>query len=470
MPMDTPVRPTDAPQFDAELIRRYDISGPRYTSYPTALQFREDFGADAYCTFARESNGDPIPAPLSLYVHIPFCSTVCFYCACTKIVTRNRRHGADYLALLFNEMELHAPLFDTDRVVEQLHWGGGSPTFLDHEQMAQLMERTHGHFRLAPGDEGEYSIEVDPRTLAPDTAAVLRQLGFNRVSLGVQDFDADVQTAVNRVQPEEMVQSAVADIRRAGFRSISMDLIYGLPRQTLESFCRTLERVIAIRPDRLSVFNYAHLPDRFKVQRQIDPAELPGAAEKLRILQATISALTQAGYVYIGMDHFALPGDDLCLARAAGTLHRNFQGYSTRGDCDLVGLGMSSIGSVGDCYAQNARTLDRYGSAVTAGRLPLERGLELSGDDRLRRQVIMTLICYFSLRPADIERDWDIVFWDYFARERLLLQAFVADGLLRLEDDLIEVLPRGRLLVRNICMTFDSHLAPQRGSAYSRVV
>lgn len=469
MSMVTPVHTSAAPLFDVELIRRYDINGPRYTSYPTALQFREDFGVEAYSACVLESNGDPIPAPLSLYVHIPFCAKVCYYCACTRIVTRNRRHASDYLALLFQEMELQARLFDTDRPMEQLHWGGGSPTFLDHDQMTRLMEQVRRHFRFVPEAAGEYSIEIDPRTLAPDTVAVLRGLGFNRVSLGVQDFDTNVQEAVNRVQPEEMVLGAVQDIRRAGFRSISMDLIYGLPRQSLESFSRTLERVIAMRPDRLSVFNYAHLPERFKVQRRIDASELPGAGEKLRILQATISELTRAGYEYIGMDHFALPTDDLCLARTAGTLHRNFQGYSTRGNCDLIGFGMSSIGRVGDCYAQNARTLDSYRAGLAAGRLPLERGIELSGDDRLRRQVIMTLICYFTLRPADIERDWDIVFWDYFARERMLLQAFVADGLLRVEDDLIEVLPCGRLLIRNICMAFDSYL-PQGRGGYSRAV
>ncbi len=466
--MDHPAHHGDVPEFDVDLIRRYDVNGPRYTSYPTALQFREDFDAETYRSCARETNGDPIPPALSLYVHVPFCAAVCFYCACTKIVTRNRSHAVDYLGLLYREMDLQAPLFDRDRRVEQLHWGGGTPTFLDHGQMRQLMEETRRRFRLAP--EGEFSIEIDPRTLQPDTVRVLRDLGFNRASLGVQDFDVAVQQAVNRIQPLEMVRSAVDDLRAAGFRSINMDLIYGLPRQSPESFARTIESVIAIRPDRLSVFNYAHLPQRFKTQRQISEAELPGAEEKLRILQLTIASLARAGYEYIGMDHFALPEDELCIARREGTLHRNFQGYSTRGNCDLIGLGMSSIGRVGDCYAQNARTLAGYRALVEQGRLPLERGITLSGDDRLRRQVIMTLICYFRLCPGDIEREWDVVFWDYFARERELLQPFVADGLLRVEDDLVEVLPRGRLLIRNICMVFDNHLPHAGGGGYSRVV
>jgi oxygen-independent coproporphyrinogen-3 oxidase len=461
---------TGAPLFDADLIRRYDVNGPRYTSYPTALQFREDFDAAAYHNLARESNGDPIPAPLSLYVHIPFCATVCFYCACTKIVTRNRRHGEDYLALLFREMEMQARLFDADRIVEQVHWGGGSPTFLDDGQMRDLMEHTRRLFRLAGDGHGEFSIEIDPRTLRPGTVDALRAIGFNRASLGVQDLDPTVQQAVNRIQPEELTVTAVAELRRAGFRSVSMDLIYGLPRQTPESFARTLERVIAIRPDRLSVFNYAHLPQRFKSQRRIDATTLPAPASKLEILGLTVAALTRAGYEYIGMDHFALPGDALCAARRRGTLHRNFQGYSTHGHCDLVGLGMSSIGHVSDCYAQNARTLAGYRAAVEGGRLPVERGLALSPDDRLRRRVIMTLLCYFALRPSAIERDWDIDFWEYFAHERLRLQAFVADGLLRVEDDLIEVLPRGRLLARNICMVFDRHLGEGADGRYSRAL
>jgi len=457
--------------FDADLVRRYDVHGPRYTSYPTALQFREDFDAETYRTCAQESNGDPIPSPLSLYMHIPFCSTVCFYCACTKVVTRNRRHGAEYLHHLFLEMEMQARLFDSDRTVEQLHLGGGTPTFLDAYELEQLLAHARRLFRLAPDHEGEYAIEIDPRTLRTDSVAQLRQLGFNRVSLGVQDLDENVQRAVNRIQPEEMTQAAVAAIRREKFQSLGMDLIYGLPRQTPDSFARTLERIISMRPDRLSVFNYAHLPQRFKSQQQIEEAELPGAEDKLRILQLAIAQLTDAGYEYIGMDHFALPGDSLCQARRNGTLHRNFQGYSTGGNRDLVGLGMSSIGQVGNCYSQNARTLANYYGLVAAGRLPVERGIVFSADDRLRRQVIMTLICYFALRPSDIEREWDVEFWNYFARERQRLRGFVADGLLRVEDDLIEVLPRGRLLIRNICMAFDQYLrAGDQQQGFSKAV
>ena len=465
------IKPVEPPLFDADLIRRYDVNGPRYTSYPTALQFRADFDAEAYRGCALDSNGDPIPTPLSLYVHIPFCATVCFYCACNKVVTHNRSHAADYLRHLFLEMEMQARLFDADRTVEQLHLGGGTPTFLDADQLAQLLAQTRRLFRLAPDTEGEYAIEIDPRTLRPDSVAQLRQLGFNRVSLGVQDLDADVQRAVNRIQPEEVTLAAVAAIRKERFHSLGMDLIYGLPRQTPDRFARTLERIIAMRPDRLSVFNYAHLPHRFKTQQQIDKSELPGAEDKLRILQLAIAQLTAAGYEYIGMDHFALPEDSLCQARRTGTLQRNFQGYSTRGNCDLIGLGMSGIGQIGNCYAQNARTLETWRALVSAGRLPVERGIVFSADDRLRRQVIMTLLCYFSLRPTAIEQEWDVVFWDYFARERQRLGVFVADGLLRVEDDLIEVLPRGRLLIRNICMAFDQYLRDSdQQQGYSKAV
>ncbi len=459
------------PLFDAELIRRYDVHGPRYTSYPTALQFRGDFDVDAYLVCSQDSNGDPMPVPLSLYVHIPFCNTVCFYCACNKVVTRNRGHAADYLQLLFREMEMQARLFDADRTVEQLHLGGGTPTFLGADELEQLMAQARRLFPMAQASAGEYAIEIDPRTLRPDSMTQLRQIGFNRVSLGVQDLDEDVQRAVNRIQSEGLTMDAVNAARKEGFHSISMDLIYGLPRQTPDSFARTLERIIAMRPDRLSVFNYAHLPHRFKTQQQIDQSQLPGAEDKLRILKLAIAQLTAAGYEYIGIDHFALPGDSLCKARRAGSLHRNFQGYSTRGNCDLIGLGMSGIGQIGNCYAQNARTLEAYRALVSAGRLPIERGIVFSADDRLRRQVIMTLLCYFSLRPADVEREWGVVFWDYFARERQRLRSFVADGLLQVDDELIEVLPRGRLLIRNICMAFDQYLRDgDQQQGFSRAV
>jgi oxygen-independent coproporphyrinogen-3 oxidase len=457
-----------APQFDAELIRRYDVTGPRYTSYPTAPHFHEGFDEAAYRLHVKDSNGDPIPAPLSLYVHIPFCATVCFYCACTKVVTANRQHASDYLKDLFREIEMQAQIFDPDRDVEQLHLGGGTPTFLDDEQLLQLMTGIRRRFHLVPDEEGEFGIEIDPRALRDGTMGLLHELGFNRVSLGVQDLDEDVQRAVNRIQPEEVTRAAVDAARREGFQSIAMDLIYGLPRQTPERFAATLDRVVAMRPDRLSVFNYAHLPGRFKSQRRIVESELPDVESRLRMLEQTISRLIVSGYEHIGMDHFALPGDPLCSARRNGTLQRNFQGYSTHDECDIVGLGMSSIGRVGNCYAQNARALSKYNALVSAGHLPVERGITLSEDDRLRRRVIMTLMCGYVVRPPDIEREWDVEFWDYFAPERRRLKAFEEDGLVCVDDDGIRVLPRGRLLIRNICMVFDSRI-PEAGG-FSRVL
>ncbi|MGE5153448.1 MAG: oxygen-independent coproporphyrinogen III oxidase, partial [Bdellovibrio bacteriovorus] len=365
--------------FDLDLIRRYDQSGPRYTSYPTAVEFSEAFDRAAYQRACARSNASR--RPLSLYFHIPFCDTVCFYCACNKIATKDRTLAPPYLERLHREIELQADLFDRDRRVEQLHWGGGTPTFLSHAQMEGLMEQTRRHFRLADDGVGEYSIEIDPREADGATVALLRRLGFNRMSLGVQDFEPRVQTAVNRIQSEAETLEVLEAARAEGFRSISVDLIYGLPFQTVESFLRTLDRVVAFAPDRLSVFNYAHLPERFKPQRRINAAELPAPEVKLDILQATIQRLTDAGYVYIGMDHFARPDDELALAQQAGTLYRNFQGYSTHADCDLIGLGVTSIGKVDNTYGQNRRGLEEYYADINAGRLAVFRGIELNRDD-----------------------------------------------------------------------------------------
>ncbi|MDJ0872880.1 MAG: oxygen-independent coproporphyrinogen III oxidase, partial [Gammaproteobacteria bacterium] len=347
-------------RFDAELIQRYDKSGPRYTSYPTAVQFHEAFGADRYAAWTEHTNGEPIPRPLSLYFHIPFCDTVCFYCACNKIATKDRGKAVPYLDHLYREIQMQGALFDKDRSVDQLHWGGGTPTFISHQQMRELMQTTGEHFRLRDDDEGEYSIEIDPREADSDTVAMLREIGFNRMSLGVQDFDPQVQKGVNRLQSYDETMTVLQAARAEGFKSVSVDLIYGLPFQSAASFDRTLDLIIGAGPDRLSLFNYAHLPEIFKPQRRIDADSLPSAAEKLRILQLSIQRLTDAGYVFIGMDHFAKPDDELAVAQQRHTLYRNFQGYSTHANCDLIGMGITSIGMVGDTYSQNVKTLDAY--------------------------------------------------------------------------------------------------------------
>lgn len=455
--------------FDLELIRRYDQSGPRYTSYPTAVEFDESFGPAAYRAACERSNQSG--RPLSLYFHIPFCDTVCFYCACNKIATKDRSLAPPYLERVHRELALQAELFDPSRVVEQLHWGGGTPTFLSHDQMTELMAVTRRLFTLADDDTGEFSIEIDPREADATGVALLRRLGFNRMSLGVQDFDPKVQAAVNRIQTEAETMAVLEAARAEGFRSISIDLIYGLPFQTTESFVRTLERIIAVGPERLSVFNYAHLPERFKPQRRINAAELPPPEVKLDILQSTIERLTSAGYVYIGMDHFARPDDELALAQRAGTLYRNFQGYSTHADCDLLGIGVTSIGKVDNTYAQNRRGLDEYYADLDAGRLAVFRGIELNRDDLIRRDMITRLICHFELDIPSAESAWGIDFDGYFADALSKLREMAGDGLLELDERQIRILPRGRLLVRNICMAFDAYLATKTGPiGFSKVI
>ncbi len=445
-------------EFDEALIRRYDQSGPRYTSYPTAVQFHESFGADTYRDRARATNSGDTVRPLSLYFHIPFCDTVCFYCACNKVVTKNRKRAIPYLAHLHQEIAAQSELFDRNRSVDQLHWGGGTPTFLSHAQMIDVMRVTGDHFRLRNDDQGEYSIEVDPREADAETMALLREIGFNRLSLGVQDFEPDVQKAVNRIQTEAQTLEVMDAARRVGFKSVNVDLIYGLPRQNRETFAHTIDRVIDTDPDRLSIFNYAHLPDRFKTQRQINAAEIPAPSEKLAILRLTIERLTDAGYLYIGMDHFAKPDDELAIAQRERKLYRNFQGYSTHSDCDLIAMGVTGIGSVGNTYSQNVRTLDEYYAILDDGELPVFRGIELNEDDLLRRYVISELICHFSLDTRDAEIRFDIEFESYFAPEIEALQKMEADGLLALNGRHIEVSPKGRLLIRNICMAFDHYL------------
>ncbi len=455
--------------FDQALIEKYDYSGPRYTSYPTAPQFHEQFGEQQYRQVAAETNVSG--RPLSLYLHIPFCDTVCFYCACNKVVTKDRDMAAPYLQRLYQEIAMQGALFDRSRKVEQLHWGGGTPTFISHDEMRELMRVTGEHFNLADDDTGEYSIEIDPREATRETIALLREIGFNRLSLGVQDFDEKVQRAVNRIQSEEQTLAVLQAARDEGFRSISIDLIYGLSFQTVESFSRTLERIIEVGPDRLSVFNYAHLPQLFMPQRRINEEDLPSPQEKLDILKMTIDRLTEAGYVFIGMDHFARPDDELATAQRDGTLYRNFQGYSTHSNCDLVGLGVTSIGMVGATYSQNVRTPEEYYEQIDAGHLPVFRGIELDHDDEVRRDVITRLICHFALDFAAVETAWGIRFEDYFASELDQLSGMEQDGLLELDASGIRVLPRGRLLIRNICMTFDKYLAAKKEQKnFSRVI
>ena len=456
--------------FDAQLIRRYDKAGPRYTSYPTAVAFTT-FTEDEYKAHAYLSNEDPIPLPLSLYFHIPFCDTICFYCACNKIATKDRSLSERYLRYLFKEIEMQAALYDPDRQVEQLHWGGGTPTFLNHEEMRALMTKTRQHFRLYDNDEGDYSIEIDPRSVTTETNQVLREIGFNRFSLGVQDVNERVQIAVNRVQPIEQTQAVIEACRQYGANSISVDLIYGLPFQTVESFRETLDTILELSPDRLSIFNYAHLPHLFKPQRRINEDDLPSADTKLQIMQLAVEHLTAQGYVYIGMDHFAKPDDELALAQANGTLHRNFQGYTTHADCDLIAMGVSSISSVAESYSQNAKTLDEYYAALDKNQFPVIRGITLTDDDVIRREVIQQLACHFQLRFADIEKQFNLKFADYFAQELNELAAMAQDGLLGLDAEELVVTPRGRFLIRNICMVFDVSLrAANAQTRFSKVI
>lgn len=451
------------------LIAKYNQSGPRYTSYPTADRFQNVFGEADYRAAAARSND--AGGPLSLYFHIPFCNTVCFYCACNKVVTKDRSKAAPYLERLHREIALQGELFDRERPVDQLHWGGGTPTFISHDEMAELMRVTGEHFNLRGDDSGEYSIEIDPREAGPDTIAHLRWLGFNRISLGVQDFDPAVQQAVNRIQRVDETLAVIDAIRANGFHSLSLDLIYGLPHQTVASFGATLDRIIDIQPERLSVFNYAHLPERFKPQRRINDADLPSPAEKLDILRMTGEKLARAGYVYIGMDHFARPDDNLAVAQREGHLYRNFQGYSTHAHCDLVAMGVTAIGMVGDTYSQNTRDMDEYNAAIDAGRLPIVRGLRLSQDDQLRRAVITQLMCHFALYFTAVDLAWGIKSRDYFATELVELQTMAEDGLLTLDEQGIKVLPAGRPLIRNICMVFDAWLREGTNQTrFSRVI
>ena len=454
---------TDNFVFDQELINRYDRPGPRYTSYPTAVEFHNEF------TIRDLLKAEGHSKALSLYFHIPFCDTVCFYCACNKIATKDRSKAEPYLKALEQEMLMQANLLDWQRPVEQLHWGGGTPTFLSDEQMTWLMGRTKSLFNLLDNDEGQYSIEIDPREVSSATLGTIRKIGFNRLSLGLQDLDERVQIAVNRVQSAELTFGVMQQARELGFKSVSLDLIYGLPHQSWASFEKTLDKVIEARPDRLSIFNYAHMPTRFKPQRRINEADLPSAEEKLIIMHKTGEKLQAAGYFYIGMDHFALPDDELALAQKEGHLHRNFQGYTTHAHCDLLAFGVSSIGNVGNTFSQNVKTLDEYYAAIEKNTLPIERGLVLNRDDLIRQDVITRLICQFALNFNEIDQTWNIQSTDYFASELITLEQMQKDGLLELSEGGLQVTQPGRLLIRNICMVFDKYL-PEAKHRFSRAI
>jgi oxygen-independent coproporphyrinogen III oxidase len=456
-------------EFDPAVIAKYDGFGPRYTSYPTADRFHAGFTVADYVR-ALQTRNDQRPAqPLSLYVHLPFCNTICFYCACNKVITKDHGRSAKYIGYLGREIAIVSGLVEGAPPVQQLHWGGGTPTFLAHEEMAELMLMLRDGFSFAR--DAEISIEVDPRKVSADTIAFLGSLGFNRISVGIQDFDPAVQRAVNRIQTEEETRTVIDAARAHGFSSINADLIYGLPKQTVDGFGATLDKVIAVAPDRIALYSYAHVPHLFKPQRRIAVDELPTPEAKLSILSLAIDKLGAAGYTYIGMDHFAKPTDELATAQRERKLHRNFQGYSTKPDCDLIGLGISAIGKIGRTYAQNVKTLDQYYERLDAHALPIARGIALDADDVLRRSVIQSLMCDFKLEIGAIEAAYGIRFADYFSTELAALQPLADDGLVTLDHDAVDVTPRGRLLVRTIANRFDRHLreASQR-TQYSRVI
>lgn len=454
--------------WNAELIRRYDNAGPRYTSYPTAVQFHDGIAPSDLIAALELSRREK--RELSLYVHIPFCANICYYCACNKVITKDRSRAEPYLQSLFREIDLVSQHVGADQQVQQLHFGGGTPTFLAHDQLRALMAKLRSSFNLRDDDVGDYSIEIDPREADWATMGLLRELGFNRVSFGVQDLDLDVQRAVNRLQTPEQTQTVLDAARALQYRSINIDLIYGLPKQTVEGFARTVDAIIAMKPDRLSVFNYAHLPERFLPQRRIETSDLPAPQEKLAMLENTIRQLVEAGYRYIGMDHFALPDDSLSNAQDSGELQRNFQGYTTHGHCDLIGLGVSSISQVGDLFSQNSSDIKVYQHTLDSCHLATRRGLECHTDDRLRRAVIGQLICHFALDFADIERRFGIVFQDYFADCWPVLRQMSRDGLIQLTDRGIRILPAGRLLVRSVCMVFDAYQVHDNNQRYSRII
>lgn len=450
-------------EWDQQLIQKYNVSGPRYTSYPTALEFSPAYDEAAFLQAARRYPD----RPLSLYIHIPFCHRLCYFCGCNKVVTRQQHKAEAYLDALTIEIQSRAALF-RHRTVTQMHWGGGTPTYLSKPQISRLIQVLRESFTFS--EEAELSIEVDPREIELDVLDHLHDHGFNRLSMGVQDFNKEVQEKVNRVQDEQTIVALIERARQTGFASTSLDLIYGLPVQTPESFAFTLKKVIELNPDRLSVFNYAHMPALFAAQRKIKEADLPSAQQKLDILQQTVTMLTAEGYQFIGMDHFARPGDELAIAQREGKLHRNFQGYTTQGNSDLLGMGVSAISMIGDSYAQNEKDLKAWYAAIEKNHSALCRGVKLTKDDCLRRDVIKTLMCNFALNFADFDTGVE-AFSDYFAEDLALLAPFIEDGLVERHEKGLQVTAKGRLLVRNICMCFDAYLRQKaRMQQFSRVI
>jgi len=446
------------------MIEKYNYSGPRYTSYPTALEFDDSFTEGDLLSAIAGSKSDK----LSLYIHIPFCAKLCYYCGCNKVITRHQHKADQYIEYLAAEIVKRAPLFK-HYTVTQMHWGGGTPTFLNPEQIIKLSSLLKSHFNFA--EQGEYSIEVDPREIELSMLDALKEAGFNRISIGVQDFNKEVQVAVNREQDEDFIFALIKKAKEMGFVSTNVDLIYGLPHQTPETFAETIQRILDLSPDRLSVFNYAHLPARFAAQRKIKDEHLPSPQQKLDMLHQTIETLTGAGYQYIGMDHFAKPDDELAKLQREGRLHRNFQGYTTQEECDLLGLGVSSISQIGDCYAQNQKDIRPYYEAIDEQGHALWKGCKLNRDDEIRRAVIKQLICHFELDMTKMEQQLGIQFEDYFAEDLKLLQTFIDDKLVNIENRQISISPTGRLLIRNICICFDVYFREKaRQQQFSRVI
>jgi oxygen-independent coproporphyrinogen-3 oxidase len=458
-------------EWDRDLIEKYDLAGPRYTSYPTALQFKDEFTEKDYIAQA-EAMRDSI-APLSIYVHVPFCEHICYYCACNKIVTNKKQLARTYLDYLAKEIEMQSKLFPAGRKVSQLHWGGGTPTFLSPAEMTELWHLLASHFNFMDAENREYSIEIDPRTVDANSIALLKGLGFNRISMGIQDFNPDVQQAINRIQPYEMIEGLMHELRQHKFKSVSFDLIYGLPHQTMATMHDTLNQVIALGPDRISCYNYAHLPHRFSSQRAIDRLTLPSPEEKLEMLEYIVGHLCEAGYRYVGMDHFVKPEDDLAIALDNDKLQRNFQGYSTCLAPDLIGLGVSSIGAMNNCFAQNTKDLETYYTLIDNHRLPIEKGLIRSNEDNLRQRIIMELISTLHLDITALEKDFSINFSEHFSSEIGHLESMIEDGLLTLTKERLQVTPTGRSLIRVICLCFDEYSKAFKGEQeirYSRII
>lgn len=455
--------------FNLDLIKKYDQAGPRYTSYPTAPMFHAGIDGNVYAETLKAAG--KVAGPLSIYIHIPFCNTVCYYCGCNKIVTKQYERAEPYLQLLLKEIDLVADQIGNTRPVTQLHLGGGTPTFLNDKQMRRLVTHLHKRFNFVADEDGEYGIEMDPRECTEDTVKTLRDTGFNRMSMGVQDFDPDVQKAVNRIQSKDETLRVLKEARAHGFKSMNIDLMYGLPKQTVETFDRTLSTIIEFSPDRIALFNYAHLPHMFMPQRRINIEELPSPQQKLDILEHSIKRLLEAGYVFIGMDHFGKPDDELTIAQREGKLYRNFQGYSTHSDCDLIGIGLTSIGYIGGSFFQNAKEMDVYSEAIESGKFSVFRGYTLTEEDHLRRHVIMRLMCDFGLDFSAVEKLFGIDFNHHFADAIADLKPMQDDGLVDLQANRLEVLPAGRMLIRNIAMLFDEHLREKQEEVrYSKVI